>query len=338
MKRTFRAAGGFTLVELLVVIAIIGILIAMLLPAVQAAREAARRSQCTNNLKQLGLGTHNFHDVFKKFPPAVMMNTSVNNPADAGQNFGPNWAVVILPYIEQKPLFDTVSTSVKAYMTTPGENAWRAVRSTNLTVLRCPSDTGGDNQYSGQGGNWARGNYAANAGPSMFWVGDAVNGTSPLTPRVGSPTGGGYFTGATAAGVMGCNSEYTFANITDGTSNTVLFDEVRIGPTVTDLRGTWALGQVGASIIGGAGRDDTPYPNFNLSGGDDIQGCTDDTTAGMGCCSGCGNWQVVARSRHPGGVLSCLVDGSVRFIANTIGKDRWYYMHSAADGVSFNFD
>jgi prepilin-type N-terminal cleavage/methylation domain-containing protein len=333
-----RTTRGFTLVELLVVIAIIGILVALLLPAVQAARESARRTQCTNNLKQLGLGAHNFHDTYKKLPPAVMMNTSVTDPANNSQNFGPNWAVLILPYIEQGNLYDTVAPSVQAYMNNPSEAGWRNLRGNTIQAYLCPSDTGADSPYSGNGGNWARGNYGANAGPDMFWVGAGVQSGTPLGTRIGAPTGGGYPTSATAAPVMGVNSTHSMALITDGTSNTAMFDELRIGPAASDSRGTWALGQVGASLIAGSGRADTPYPNFNLSGGDDIQGCTDNTAIGMGCCSGCGNWQVVARSRHPGGVLSCFADGSVRFISNTVGTANWYYLHSASDGVSFTLE
>jgi prepilin-type N-terminal cleavage/methylation domain-containing protein len=329
---------AFTLVELLVVIAIIGILVALLLPAVQAAREAGRRASCMNNVKQSCIGLHNFHDTFRRLPPAVMMNTSVTNPATNGQNFGPNWAVLILPFVEQAPLYDSVSGSIKAYMTTPAEAGWRSLSNTKVGVYLCPSDTGADSPYTGAGGTWARGNYACNAGPDMFWVGASVNGTSPLSTRTGPPTGGGYFTSATAAPLMGVNSLNGLASITDGTSNTILVDEIRIGPISTDQRGTWALGQVGASIVGGSGRMDTPYPNFSISGGDDVEGCNDNTQAGMGCCSGCGSWQVVARSRHPGGVLAGFADGSVRFVANGIGTDRWYYLHSAADGATFNAD
>lgn len=329
---------GFTLVELLVVIAIIGILIGLLLPAVQAAREASRRASCASNLKQIGLALHGFHDAFRRLPPAVMMNTSVTNPATVGQNFGPNWAVLILPNLEETALFDTAATSINAYMDTPGEAAWRSIRTANVSAYRCPSDSGSQTPYSGAGGSWARGNYGANSGPDMFWVGAAVAGTSPLTTRIGPPTGGGYFTSAPAAPVMGVNSTSKLDTITDGTSYTVLVDELRIGPAAGDLRGTWALGQVGASIVAGSGRGDTPYPNYNLSGGDDISGCTNDTSVGMGCCSGCGNWQVVARSRHPGGVQACFADGSVIFVTNSVGTARYYYMHSAADSVAFTID
>src|SRR6478672_5568830 len=100
---------GFTLVELLVVIAIIGVLVALLLPAVQAAREAARRMQCSNHLKQIGLALQNYHDVFNSLPygaRARYVNTSNKSPAN--QHFGPSWFVAILPFCEQKPLSDMI--------------------------------------------------------------------------------------------------------------------------------------------------------------------------------------------------------------------------------------
>src|SRR5436190_1271615 len=102
---------GFTLVELLVVIAIIGVLVALLLPAVQAAREAARRSQCSNNLKQIGLGFANYESTFQRLPPASHIpwfpsGINKNDFMDFTKPFGPNWAVLLLPYVEQKPLND----------------------------------------------------------------------------------------------------------------------------------------------------------------------------------------------------------------------------------------
>ncbi len=342
MPRSHNIRQGFTLVELLVVIAIIGILVALLLPAVQAAREAGRRASCMNNLKQLSLGVHNFHDTFKQLPPAVMMHSSVTDPANNTLNLGPNWAVMILPQIEQSTLYDSVATSIKDYPLT-GDANWRAIRGQELTVFRCPSESADTSPFSGAGGGWARGNYGANAGPDMFWVGGSVNGANgaiPMSPRSGPITDGTYgaLTNTNGSPVMGVNSANNLASITDGTSNTAMIDELRVGPTVTDLRGTWALGQVGASIIGGSGRLDTPYPNANISGGDDIQGCTDDTQAGMGCCSGCGSWQVVARSKHPGGVLVAMCDASVRFVTNNVGTDRWLYLHSAQDGVAYSLE
>src|SRR5215211_823513 len=98
---------AFTLIELLVVIAIIAILIALLVPAVQKVRAAAARTQCQNNIRQLAVALHSYHDVGKSLPPAVMMDASVADPANYNYNFGPNWVVLILPYIEQAPLYNS---------------------------------------------------------------------------------------------------------------------------------------------------------------------------------------------------------------------------------------
>ena len=335
-------ARGFTLIELLVVIAIIAILIALLVPTVQKIRESAARATCQNNMKQLAIGCHSFHDVNKRLPEGVQANASVNNPSDQNQNFGPNWAVLVLPYIEQKPLWDTVADSVQRYMTNNAESAWRSVRGTRLSIFICPSDTGTNTPYSGVGGNWARGNYACNSGPGLFsnWndAQSQFSGSAPPQVRIINPgSGNGYPAAAyTCAAVMSANFGITLNTIFDGTSNTVLLDEFRVGPAATDLRGCWALGTSGASISAGAGRADTPYPNFSLSGGDDVNGCTD--SKDMGCCSGCGNWQVIARSRHPGGVNTAFSDGTVRFMRNDIGQIPWLLLHSASDGQTVNLD
>src|SRR6476620_10113381 len=106
---------AFTLIELLVVIAIIAILIALLVPAVQKVREAAARTQCINNEKQIALAFHNYHDTRKKFPAIVLASASVGDISDYNQPFGPNWAVLILPYVEQGSLFNQVSASVLSY-------------------------------------------------------------------------------------------------------------------------------------------------------------------------------------------------------------------------------
>src|SRR5688500_10904954 len=122
---TLRRAGDFTLVELLVVIAIIGVLVALLLPAVQAARESARRTQCSNNLKQLGIAMHNYHDTYQKFP-------------FGWSDRGAGWSTMTLPYIEQKPLFDTLRFNEADNWdsdNTPNERAC----GTFIPALRCPS-------------------------------------------------------------------------------------------------------------------------------------------------------------------------------------------------------
>src|SRR5438105_3043090 len=165
LPRSRRPA--FTLIELLVVIAIIAVLIGLLVPAVQKVREAAARTQCGNNLHQLAVAAHNYQDTNGTLPPCVLMNRNVSNPADYNQNFGPNWAVLILPYIEQDNMYQQVAASVISYPTT-GDASWRSLRGNKIKTYLCPSDAGADVPFAGAGGNWARGNYGANAGPGMF--------------------------------------------------------------------------------------------------------------------------------------------------------------------------
>src|SRR4051812_46558261 len=125
---------GFTLVELLVVIAIIGILVALLLPAVQAAREAGRRTQCANRLKQIGIALHNYHDTFNTFPPGVLALTTSNDPAG---NHGWGWGAMLLPFLEQAPLHDQINFEQDT--TTPAN---LALINQTLSAFQCPSDSG----------------------------------------------------------------------------------------------------------------------------------------------------------------------------------------------------
>jgi prepilin-type N-terminal cleavage/methylation domain-containing protein/prepilin-type processing-associated H-X9-DG protein len=319
-----RRRGGFTLIELLVVIAIIAVLIGMLLPAVQKVREAASRSSCSNNMHQLVLAAQHYHDNNGKLPPAAQMNASVTNVCTDGQNFGPNWAVILLPYIEQAPLFATVQNSVRDYMTT-GDNTWRSIRGASIPTLRCPSDGGQDIPCSRAGGGWARGNYAANAGPA-FWN-QTVNGSSPNA---------GY--GVPGGGVMCVNWGATMTELTngDGTTQTIMFNEVRIGPADSDRRGTWAMGFPGASVTAANAIGDCTTPNDQNSGSDDVEGCTNKPEIGMGCWTGCQSNQAQARSMHTGGVNAAFCDGSVRFVGNAIQQEIWYYMNSRNDAVPYD--
>jgi prepilin-type processing-associated H-X9-DG protein len=368
----------------LVVIAIIAVLIALLLPAVQSAREAARRAQCVNNLKQLGLAAHNFIQTNNALPMGVRIPWADgldNNTAgdytvsDLTKPFGPNWAVLLLPFLEQQTLYN--SSNVVGYpgfpgpWTTPDGNTvpkanlynmdWAnaTVRSTRLNVFVCPSDSYNDtsNNFmssssdltlgitptdprSGlQLGNWARGNYGAVQGATDS--DHTVNGNEGISNQP--------FSGTSKRGSMGVNFGVSLAAITDGTSNTAIFAEMRTGVATIDIRGTWAIGMGGASLCCEA-RPYNPTPNCKNwagpppnsdDGGDELQTCfftwqrvpglaamgmPCNTSAGNlnGSAKGLNNSGGQARSLHPGGVNICLGDGSVRFIKDSIANKVWF--------------
>lgn len=314
---------GFTLVELLVVIAIIGILVALLLPAIQAAREAARRTQCVNNLKQLGLALHNYHDTYKIFP------------AGMGGTTGPGWGVceltgpggnhqgamspyvAMLPYFEQDPLYQEImspypngATSWAAwgpYSFQTGYPPWQA----KLTNLLCPSDPG-----AGQTGGAGRVNYCHSRGDSINNNQNAVN------PR----------------GVFGRWSNIGMRDVVDGTSTTIAFSELTIYQSLYRLKGGYAiqgalntnpggcLTKMGPDGITITGVDTSSHYNligYTWSGGFPmVQGFTTVLPPNAPRCApskGEWNWGVwPPQSYHPGGVNGCMVDGSTRFYADTI--------------------
>jgi prepilin-type N-terminal cleavage/methylation domain-containing protein len=348
-------ASAFTLVELLVVIAIIGVLVALLLPAVQAARESARRSQCTNNIRQLGIASQNFHDVNGKFAVGVQIAGTVTNgtqnllSAYRTPGFGPNWLVLTLPYIEQSGLYQQNGPSIDNFLPSNGTDlSWRRLAATSLKAARCPSDNYGSNPantFSLNTGTfnafWARGNYGGNGGPG--WLNFTVQGNSKDGTETG--TGSGY-----AGGIFGVNYGCRMSEITDGTSNTVLINELRVGINQGDRRGVWAMGLGGSSLTGANAivGQDCLFPNDNAEKSDDIEDCTalrntiGKPTVGMGDMRmGCSfdntpnnwpNWQAQARSLHPGGVIACFADCSTRFITNNIATTVWYVVLSRNDG------
>ncbi|MGI6414906.1 MAG: DUF1559 domain-containing protein [Thermoguttaceae bacterium] len=205
-----RNPRGFTLVELLVVIAIIGILIALLLPAVQAAREAARRSQCTNNLKQIGLALHNYHDVVGRFPAAwYRITADQKRPGWA-------WGTMLLPYVEQGALYDKLAVTTGIDFPAPAN----ATTQTAVTAYHCPSAR--DQNINPSRENFAKSNYK---------------------PVMGTQDASGMPTSTIPDGVFGASSAVQFRDIVDGTSNTFAFGEVYQG-RLTEQKPTSYLGGI----------------------------------------------------------------------------------------------
>lgn len=342
MATTGRRRAGFTLIELLVVVAIIAVLIGLLLPAVQKVREAAARMQCSNNLKQLGIAAHAYHDANGRLPPAVMMPYAQagNDPLTGGaaNPFGPNWAVLVLPFVEQQALFSQANpASYPGTANTANLSSynlsWRSVRGQVVKGYLCPSDKGPGEPFTDPLGRppeagWARGNYACNGGTAD--TDHHIRGDSAVANQP--------YPGMSKGPVMSIDYGARLTDITDGTATTFLFHEVRIGVSSKDIRGTWALGMPGASVVC-AGRDRNPTPNNRLDDADEVEGCSGfwyagvGTRDGMGCRTGT-QWGMAAqaRSRHTGGTNACFADGHVQFVRDSISQLTWVLLQSANDG------
>jgi len=299
VNRGRRRRPAFTLVELLVVIAIIGILIALLLPAVQAAREAARRMQCTNNLKQLGLSLHNYHDTFKCFPVASI-KYDVPNFSNNVRHW--TWGAFVLPYMEQKPLYDGLRMDERTFGQAWADNPdGRDLCKTPLETYVCPS--GKSRNPNTKRNNWA----GANNGPGVSnyvacaGIGDPWNGgVDPPKPR-------------DSGGVFYINSARMFQDITDGTSNVFAIGERSDrchagywpGINNTDGNGTGTTYAVVAVC------------RYKMNHPDEKE---------AGCYRGFDSF-------HPDGANFLLCDGSVRFISELIefkqgkndkGNNTWW--------------
>ena len=312
-----RSRTGFTLVELLVVIAIIGILVALLLPAIQAAREAARRSQCINNLKQAALAMHNYHDTHDTLP-------------FGSWEWRRTWVPLILPFIEQDALYQLYDMHRPCnrpnYAGTYFSTENLAVSTQRLPMLTCPSDIARsrtqDQLWPGQ--RVTQHNYVVNYGNTGYY-----SQTDGPAASVGDPAAGGVvFAGAPFRMQGACPNPpecAKFSDILDGLSNTLMFAEVIQGysqsSAVFDARGMTWWGPV-------AGFTTLRTPNSNLP---DI----------MQSASACNNLppnppcdlaapstpnrpaNLAARSQHPGGVNVAMCDGSVRFVPDAIAIDTW---------------
>lgn len=285
MSRDTRS--GFTLVELLVVIAIIGILIALLLPAVQAAREAARRSQCTNNLKQLGLALHNYHDANTKLPPGWLQKYVGTQLSSTGWG----WGSFVLPFVEQQSLFDIIQPGQGSLWAATAEVAKLAAMQQELKAYRCPSDI----QTVTNSGRLINGQ----ALTVSNYIG---NNSSDLSITADDPEIGGLFVE---------NKSLTFADIIDGTSNTIA-----LGERDWQFREADGERQLSyAALVFGVG-DRGSYERRGDQVGSGVY------KLNLGGTTQPPSWTTRGyrgySSRHPGGANFVLADGSVRFVSETI--------------------
>lgn len=315
--RAISARKAFTLVELLVVIAIIGVLIALLLPAVQQAREAARRSQCRNNLKQMGLALHNYHDVYGSLPSAAIRAPYTTSSGWFGKP-GWGWGSLILPFLEQDSLHAALGVSynrLENYASIPN---FVPLSQTPLSVYRCPSspmpdvngkfkknsfpdtDVPASSNYKGVFGSFNEG--ATTGGPS-----DCPNS---------------WFRGycfRAETGLFGAGSNVKFRDITDGTSNTLAVGEVTYG----DLGD--GVDRMAAVWIG-------MYSGSGYSGNDSVVRVLSESLANTTARRINGTFRNSFSSHHPGGAQFLFGDGSVHFLPETIDGPTSANLADRADG------
>ncbi|WP_422931237.1 DUF1559 domain-containing protein [Singulisphaera sp. PoT] len=335
---------GFTLIELLVVIAIIAVLIALLLPAVQAAREAARRAQCVNNLKQIGLGMHNYESTHSSLPQGMR-----------GCCWG-SWLIPLLPYVEQQALFNSWN-SVGNNSGLPGyvDGDFRYAGAANITVTStrvnayyCPSD-GNNTQTAGisnLGKNVTSQNYVVNFGNITMQQGSVQGGSfvpylldnSVRVDFMGAPFGdvGAPLPDIAAGGGQGAtNGVVRFAGITDGLSNTMMVSEVLVGISGAslDLRGFshWAY----AANFSGYLTPNTSKPDWMQDQGY----CNYPGSTNPPCIAGPNGLVITAaRSKHPAGVNVGFCDGSVKFVKDAVNPLTYRALASTRGGEVISSD
>ena len=356
-----RKRRGFTLIELLVVISIIGVLIALLLPAVQMAREAARRAQCTNNLKQIGLAVHNYVSTYETLPPSGSRDYDSGGLQRAPWNGGPgpvqnpfSMKIRIIGYMEQQILFDATNFSLDPYWNQGWELANMTMRNIKLSSLLCPSDPKSGDVYNTSGPSASPGsNYPNNVGNNRRF-----NGWVPDGPA--------YFPGWDTQ----IRPTLTLANISDGTNNTAIFSEWLKGDGMSPRDAKDGLSMT--YVLPGL----DPQTNLGTGiSGEYLNATTCQQRAltrefgwkGQGwfaqdpgrggfyshsqlpnrrSCSywgggiGNGNFETMlsAGSAHPGGVNVLFLDGSVRFVKSTVNYNTWHSIGTKDGGEVVSMD
>jgi len=315
MLKSFKKQRGFTLIELLVVIAIIAILIALLLPAVQQAREAARRSSCKNNMKQLGLALHNYHDVFRTFPVGAYRAQKAN------------WRASLLPYLDQAPLFNQLDFSISLNSGTNGSILANQI----ITVFQCPSSS--LSPLSNTTGVSAPYN---NSLPQQVHCYVGISG-SYIAGWSGAPVFRDVNYGIwTNNGLLVPQDAKRMRDCTDGTSNIAIVAEQSgpIGNTGYDIRSAYYGGWVGGSSNGS---DAAPTPFASMASGHWYNGIStyrfaiNSKTVSTGS-SGPYHANTLWNSFHPGGIHLLMTDGAVRFVSENIDSTTIARLAACSDG------
>jgi prepilin-type N-terminal cleavage/methylation domain-containing protein len=299
MSRT-SGRRAFTLIELLVVIAIIAVLIALLLPAVQQAREAARRTQCKNNLKQIGLALHNYHDNFLMLPAGTVARYDVASTTFYG--FGWTWTAKILPYIDQAPLYNQCNPTMGGDAGVSTDPIPSLAGKTILPAFRCPSQPNGDLNFGGQGG-YQSSNYNGNIGTNVYNAGDC-DGANPICIRLD--------------GIFFVNSTVGFRDVTDGVSTTFFALEVQTS-LATGMPGGDRHYNFSAGADGNPPSDPAEYL-IGTETNDPINSGNDEA----------------AGSFHVGGTHSLLGDGTVRFLSENIDMTMYRRLSTRAKNDVIN--